>query len=110
MFTRLHLIRFKAWQDTGELALRPVTLLLGTNSSGKSSLVQSLLLLKQTVQSPDRTIHLDLGGDEASDLLDFGGFDDVLHRQDGAPRRFSLAFSFAHPGPGRVVHASLNGR
>lgn len=107
MFTRLHLIRFKAWQDTGELALRPVTLLLGTNSSGKSSLVQSLLLLKQTVQSPDRTIHLDLGGDEASDLFDFGGFDDVLHRQDGAPRRFSLAFSFAHPGPGRVAAGSF---
>lgn len=84
-----------------------MTLLLGTNSSGKSSLVQGLLLLKQTVQSPDRTIHLDLGGDEASDLFDFGGFDDVLHRQEGAPRWFSLAFSFAHPGPGRVAAGSF---
>lgn len=107
MFTKLHLTRFKAWQDTGELALKPVTMLLGTNSSGKSSLVQGLLLLKQTAQSPDRTIHLDLGGDGASDLFDFGGFDDVLHREDGAPRRFSLAFSFAHPGPGRVVAGSF---
>ena len=41
--------------------------LLGSNSSGKSTLLQSLLLLKQTVASPDRTIHLNLGGDEAND-------------------------------------------
>ncbi|MBP7464998.1 MAG: AAA family ATPase, partial [Pseudoxanthomonas sp.] len=54
MFSRLKLTNFKAWKDTGDVALRPVTMLLGTNSSGKSSLIQSLLLLKQTVQSPDR--------------------------------------------------------
>jgi predicted ATPase len=58
MFTRLRLVNFKAWEDTGEIPLKPVTMLLGTNSSGKSTLIQSLLLLKQTVQSPDRSIHL----------------------------------------------------
>jgi predicted ATPase len=47
------LTNFKAWKDTGELVLKPVTMLFGTNSSGKSSLIQGLLLLKQTVQSPD---------------------------------------------------------
>ena len=78
MFSRLKLTNFKAWKDTGDVALRPVTMLLGTNSSGKSSLIQSLLLLKQTVQSPDRSIHLNLGGDETDDLYDFGGFDSVL--------------------------------
>lgn len=49
------------------MQLAPVTMLLGSNSSGKSTLLQSLLLLKQTVASPDRTIHLNLGGDEAND-------------------------------------------
>ncbi|WP_216352558.1 AAA family ATPase [Aquaspirillum sp. LM1] len=62
MFTTLYLQNFKAWKDTGEIVLKPVTMLLGTNSSGKSTLIQSLLLLKQTAQSPDRTVHLNLGG------------------------------------------------
>ena len=56
-----------AWRDSGAVQLAPVTMLLGSNSSGKSTLLQSLLLLKQTVASPDRTIHLNLGGDEAND-------------------------------------------
>ena len=72
-------------RDTGAVPLAPVTLLLGSNSSGKSTLLQSLLLLKQTVASPDRTIHLNLGGDEANDYFHFGGFDAVLARGAAAP-------------------------
>lgn len=94
MFKQLHLKNFKAWVDTGPLELKPVTMLLGTNSSGKSSLIQSLLLLKQTVQSPDRTIHLNLGGDEINDLFNFGGFDDVLNQSGRSSRQFSLSFEF----------------
>jgi len=94
MFTKLRLTNFKAWQDTGEIALEPVTLLLGTNSSGKSTLIQSLLLLKQTVQSPDRSIHLNLGGDETNDLFNFGDFDNVLRQRTSGARQFSLSFTF----------------
>lgn len=92
MFSRLRLTNFKVWKDTDDIVLKPVTLLLGTNSSGKSTLLQSLLLLKQTVQSPDRSIHLNLGGDEVNDYFNFGYFDDVLMK-GAAPREFSIAFS-----------------
>lgn len=34
MFKQLRLLNFKAWKDTGDVALKPVTLLLGVNSSG----------------------------------------------------------------------------
>jgi energy-coupling factor transporter ATP-binding protein EcfA2 len=102
MFTRLRLINFKAWRDTGDLALKPVTMLLGTNSSGKSSLIQSLLLLKQTVQSPDRTVHLNLGGDEVNDLFNFGSFDDVLNQAAASPRQFSIAFDFMRDDHERI--------
>lgn len=40
-------------QDTGELHIRPITLLVGPNSSGKSSLLQILLMLRQTIESTD---------------------------------------------------------
>jgi hypothetical protein len=101
MFSRLRLTHFKAWTDTGDVALKPVTMLLGTNSSGKSSLIQSLLLLKQTVQAPDRTIHLNLGGDETDDLYDFGSFESVL-RQGGGARQFGISLDFENPGGPRV--------
>ncbi|TYC54194.1 DUF3696 domain-containing protein [Zoogloea oleivorans] len=102
MFTQLRLINFKAWKDTGPVSLKPVTMLLGTNSSGKSTLIQSLLLLKQTVQSPDRTVHLNLGGDEINDLFNFGGFEDVLNQAAESPRQFSIGFDFARDGGARI--------
>lgn len=94
MLTSLHLKQFKAWADTGPIALKPITLLLGTNSSGKSSLIQSLLLLKQTVESPDRTIHLNLGGDERNDVFNFGDFSSIL-TQGSTDRQFEIHFTFA---------------
>jgi AAA15 family ATPase/GTPase len=91
MLTTLYLTNFKAWRNTGQIRLAPVTMLLGTNSSGKSSLIQSLLLLKQTVQSSDRTIHLNLGSDESSDFFNFGDFDAILH-QGAEDRSFAICF------------------
>lgn len=97
MFTSLHLKQFKSWTDTGPITLAPVTLLLGTNSSGKSSLIQSLLLLKQTVESSDRTIHLNLGGDASTDLFNFGDFKGIC-KQGAKDRHFSIGFSFKRVG------------
>lgn len=101
MIDTLHLTQFKSWRNSGRVALAPVTLLLGANSSGKSSLLQSLLLLKQTVAAPDRTTHLNLGGDEAHDFFSFGDFDNVLTRGVAAPRQFTLALGFQRPGTER---------
>jgi hypothetical protein len=43
---------FKSIIDEQEIELRPLTLLAGANSSGKSSIMQPLLLLKQTLEAP----------------------------------------------------------
>lgn len=108
MLTKLRLTNFKAWRDTGEIDIKPVTMLLGTNSSGKSSLLQSLLLLKQTVQSPDRAIHLNLGGDEVTDLFNFGDFENLLSHGTTAPRQFSTAFTFKASAPSRISEGSFS--
>jgi energy-coupling factor transporter ATP-binding protein EcfA2 len=108
MFTRLKLTNFKAWQKTGDIKLKPVTMLLGTNSSGKSSLIQSLLLLKQTARSPDRTIHLNLGGDEVNDLFNFGNFEDVFHKSGDSKRQFSITFDFKRPDSDRIKTGTLD--
>jgi predicted ATPase len=53
MLTKLRIRNFKCFEDTGEIEIRPLTLLVGPNSSGKSSIMQFLLALRQTVESPD---------------------------------------------------------
>ncbi|MBI5489046.1 MAG: AAA family ATPase [Deltaproteobacteria bacterium] len=45
---RLVVRRFKSHFDESAIELRPLTVLAGANSSGKSSIMQPLLLLKQT--------------------------------------------------------------
>ena len=38
MISKIHLKNFKAFRDTGELEIKPITFLVGLNSSGKTSL------------------------------------------------------------------------
>lgn len=102
MINQLQLKNIKAWRNSGPVKLAPVTMLLGTNSSGKSTLLQSLLLLKQTIASPDRTMHLNLGGDEVNDFFNFGDFVNVLTHGTVAPRQFELAFDFQRPSGERI--------
>ncbi|WP_257386779.1 AAA family ATPase [Tahibacter caeni] len=80
MLTELSIKNFKAWRDTGPVRLAPLTVIFGTNSSGKSSLGHLLQALKQTVQISDRRRALHLG-DETS-LIDLGTFADCLHGHD----------------------------
>lgn len=49
MLSPLKLENFKIWRSPCPVRLVPITL-LGINSSGKSSLTQSLLLIRQTVK------------------------------------------------------------
>jgi len=61
MFTKMRMRNFKSWVDTGDVRLAPLTGIFGSNSSGKSSLLQMLLLLKQTTESNDRKLVLKTG-------------------------------------------------
>ncbi len=49
---RLIVEGYKCFRDRQEFELAPLTLLAGANSSGKSSAIQPLLLLKQTIEAP----------------------------------------------------------
>lgn len=82
MLTKLALSNFKSWRSTGDIRLAPVTGLFGTNSSGKTSLLQSLLLLKQTADSSDRGQALHFG-DKASPV-DLGDFRTLVHGHDSS--------------------------
>jgi hypothetical protein len=55
VLTKLSFQKLKSRRNTGAVRLAPITALLGTNSSRKTSIVQMLLLLKQTAESAFRT-------------------------------------------------------
>ena len=81
MLNHLTLENFKAWRRV-DLQFGKVTAFFGTNSAGKSSLLQFLLMLKQTRNATDRGVVLDLGGE--SDLVSLGTFGDIVHRHNEA--------------------------
>lgn len=106
MLKKLHIQNFKAWKDTGDIQLAPLTMFFGTNSSGKTSLQQFLLLLQQTAQSRDRKRVLHLGDESA--LVDMGTFPEMLFRQDPAALlRFNMEWGVRTPEKGAVDTVSF---
>jgi|SaaInlStandDraft_1057018.scaffolds.fasta_scaffold12753_1 predicted ATPase len=50
MLKNIQLKNYKAYQEA-KLELKPITILLGTNSSGKTSLLQLILMIEQTINN-----------------------------------------------------------
>ena len=80
MLTQLRIRNFKAWQDTGNIRLAPLTVFFGTNSSGKTSLLQFLLMLQQTVQSPNRRRVLNFADERG--LVRLGVWPEMVFRRE----------------------------
>ena len=68
----VRLKNIRSLQDTGQIDLRPITILVGTNSSGKSTFTRMFPLLKQSVEVHSNTPVLWYG-----DLVDFGTINEV---------------------------------
>ena len=75
MITKLKISDFKAHRNT-ELSFAPLTLLTGINSSGKSTILQALLLLRQSLKKN----RLEKGLDLNAPLCDIGKVKDALYR------------------------------
>ncbi len=80
MIKSIRIQNFKGWKDTGRINLSPITLFLGSNSSGKSSIGQFLMLLKQSSTSSDRKTVLFLGDSDSA--VELGGAVDMLYMHD----------------------------
>jgi predicted ATPase len=95
MLTRLSLQNFKAWPKL-DIEFGRITGLFGANSSGKSSLLQFLLMLKQTKNATDRGLVLDFGGPDQ--LVNLGTYRDVVRMHDDSKSiSWSLDWDLAEP-------------
>lgn len=75
MITKLHLKNFKSHRDTN-LRLKPLTLISGVNNIGKSSVIQAILLLRQSYKKGRLSEGLDLN----KPLVNIGVGNDALYR------------------------------
>jgi len=95
MFTEIGIENFKTFGKMQRIPLKPITLLYGPNSSGKSSLLQSLLLFKQTLEesADDKIVLLPKGN-----LVDLGGYHEFINGHD-TRKDFHLLISFKYSWP-----------
>ena len=75
---RIEIENFKGISTTQVIDLKPITLLFGPNSAGKSTILQSLHYMREILErgnaDPDQTI--------AGGLIDLGGFATLVHGHD----------------------------
>ncbi len=75
----LSLKNFKGFSDEVRIELRPITLLFGANSAGKSSVLQALQYVREILERQNANADRTLQGGEAVDL---GGFLNLVHGRD----------------------------
>lgn len=78
MLIGLGLTNFKAFSNLPRLGLKPITVVCGTNSCGKSTLLQSALMLKQTFESRSANQRLLLNGK----YVRLGSLENIIYRKN----------------------------
>jgi predicted ATP-binding protein involved in virulence len=78
VITALHLKNFKCFEEL-DLPLNKLTLLTGFNAAGKSTVLQTILLLAQTLHTDSRSGRLRLNGP----LVRLGSPGDVINQKKG---------------------------
>ena len=97
---RLRIQNFKSYADTGSLDLRPLTLIFGKNSAGKSAVIQALNSLSTSnLVKPMRDGFLDQRSKSQlsfyGETWDLGDFSRVVHKRDlGSDIGFEFGLKF----------------
>src|ERR1700684_53485 len=104
MFKSMRLKNFKAYKDSGEVPLAPLTVIVGANNSGKSTLFQALLALKQTEQDADQGLSFMRKGPPVlvtkGPMVDLNGFHDIIHNNNGVKQStFEISVELKKPYP-----------
>ncbi|WP_454844713.1 DUF3696 domain-containing protein [Priestia megaterium] len=89
MLNNISLENFKAFSKLENIELAPITILCGTNSCGKSSILQSILSFKQSLEGQSREQTFLFNGK----YVQLGSFNNVVHNNN-VENRMKLSFCF----------------
>ncbi|MCK5343835.1 MAG: AAA family ATPase, partial [Candidatus Heimdallarchaeota archaeon] len=88
-FDQILLSGFKIYEIEREISFKPITIMLGKNNSGKSTIIQALLLLKQSSENLRKGIPLKFHGP----YWDLGNHENCCYNKDTKiPIQFRLTF------------------
>ena len=100
MLTGLKLGNFKAFADTQNIPIKPLTLIYGANSAGKSSIIHGLLLGCHASETGNLDAHqIRLGGKS----VNLGGFRQYVHQRD-CNRNLQWAVQFPAQEPANPAY------
>jgi predicted ATP-binding protein involved in virulence len=84
---------FKVIREPVRVEFKPITLLFGPNSAGKSTIVQALHYAREILERNNLDVDRTIGTDESFDL---GGFRNLVHKHDlNLPIRLKFELSFS---------------
>ena len=91
MITNINISNFKAFSETGNISLGALNVLTGINGRGKSTLLQSLLLLSQSMRESDNhsPLHLFINGE----WVRLGTFQELINESNRSQNHISFAFT-----------------
>jgi predicted ATPase len=92
MITEISLQNFKIFKDKTTFPLNKLNLLTGVNGGGKSTLLQSLLLMRQSIEHDERTTNIIFNGS----CVELGTFMDVKNLETS--RKEAIVFEFKIEG------------
>lgn len=105
----IRLKNYRCFEDTGEIPIKPLTFLVGANSSGKSSFLKFFALLKQSLPQKRRGVFLWNG-----DFVDFKDFQNTLYKvhvdspDEGQDRRMEISFCLENVSIVRRMRSNKN--
>lgn len=93
----------KSFKSSGNIELKPITIFVGKNSCGKSSLLRFPVLIAQTFKE-DVIAPLLLFGN----MIDYGNYDDIVNNHKEEPIVFEMDYGVIELN--RYIHRSVLGR
>lgn len=104
--TQVFISGYKSVNEKLNIPLSPLTVLAGTNSSGKSSFIQPLLLMKQTIEEGFDPGALLLNGPHVK----FSSVDQILHSKKNGEKlkEFCVGFEVDHEDVCEITFRKLN--
>jgi hypothetical protein len=83
MIKSLRIANFKAFSEAQNIPVKPITLIFGANSAGKSSIIHGLALAHEAIRTGELDIfRTEVGGSS----IDLGGFRQYIHRRQAGRR------------------------
>lgn len=87
MMLTLSLANFRSLKETSNISIKPITILVGRNSSGKSTVARFLPLLRQSIEARTSVPLLWNGP-----YVDFGSIQEVSNKTSNSDPEFSIEF------------------